>query len=134
VVPPLLVGLDVTLAAPIGPEEIALLEARESPAAAFLAGPLAFHRASSRHVTGAGTQPVHDLLAACALADPGIVTGPIAPLAVDTSGGPAWGTTVVDLRGGHPADSAAGGVFAPWLVGTVADAPRFRSEVRRMLS
>jgi len=133
-VPPLLVGLDVTLAAPIGPDEIALLEARASPAAAFLAGPLAFHRASHGGPAGSDSQPVHDLLAACALADPGIVTGPIAPLAVDAAGGPAWGMTVVDLRGGQRADSTGAAAFAPWLVGTVVDAPRFRSEVRRMLT
>jgi purine nucleosidase len=131
--PPLLVGLDVTLAAPIGPDEIALLEAKGSAAAAFLAGPLAFHRASSGSVAGDGTQPVHDLVAACAVADPGIVTGPIAPLAVDTAGGPAWGMTVVDLRGGHGPDVGAGPGFAPWQVGTLADGQRFRHEVRRML-
>ena len=130
-VPPLLVGLDVTLDAPIGPHEIALLEARGSPAAAFLAGPLASRRDCGR--SGAGTQPVHDLLAACALADPGIVTGPIAPLAVDDGGGPAWGMTVVDLRASRESDLGAGPGFAPWLVGLVADAPRFRNEVRRML-
>ena len=131
-VPPLLVGLDVTLDSPIGPEEIALLEARGSPAAAFLAGPLAARRDRGRR--GAATQPVHDLLAACALADPGIVTGPITLLAVDTAGGPAWGMTVVDLRGSLGADLAAGPGFAPWQVGLVADVHRFRSEVRKMLS
>jgi purine nucleosidase len=133
-VPPLLVGLDVTLAAPIGPEEIALLEAKGTAAAAFLAGPLAFHRARSGSLAGRGTQPVHDLVAACALADPGIVTGPIALLAVDTAGGPAWGMTVVDLRASSDGNLAAGPGFAPWQVGLVADTRRFGAEVRRLLA
>lgn len=132
-VPPLLVGLDVTLAAPLGPEEMALLEARGSLAAAFLAGPLAFHRTSSGSITGAGTQPVHDLLAACALADPELVDGPVAPLAVDNAGGPAWGMTVVDLRPGGGNDAADPG-FAPWQVALTVDRERFRADVRRMLA
>lgn len=128
--PPLLVGLDVTLAAPLGPDEVALLERRRSPAAALLAGPLARRRAEG--MAAAGGQPVHDLLAAMCVSDPGQVGGPLVPLAVDTAGGPAWGMTVADLREPDRKDLEPG--FALWQVALEVDSERFRSKVRRMLA
>ena len=131
--PPLLVGLDVTLDASLGPDEAEVLERRASPAAAFLAGPLAERRRRGE-ATGAEGQPVHDLLAAMCVADAAMVGGPVVPLAVDTAGGPAWGMTVADLReAASTADGLAPG-FGPWQVALEVDVDRFRSKVRRMLA
>jgi purine nucleosidase len=132
-VPPLLVGLDVTLAASLGADEAALIEQRGSPAAAFLAGPLVA-RAGSSGAPGLEGQPVHDLLAATCVADPDQVGGPVVPLAVDVAGGPAWGMTVADLRRhGAPPDELAPG-FGLWQVALEVDVDRFRAKVRRLLA
>jgi len=84
--PPLLVGLDVTHRATLSHEEFELLEQRRSPAAEFLAAPLAFYRTLGSTFTEAGTCPCHDLLAMMAVTDADLVGGPVLPLAVDTGG------------------------------------------------
>ena len=124
--PPLLVGLDATLAATLSPAEIALCGDRRTPAAAFCDGPLHFYR----NVVGgpSGDCACHDLLAVLALEDPEIVRTEVLPVAVDVAGGPAWGATVVDRRRRTVPDAA----FHPWNVALGADPARFRAAARRL--
>ena len=43
--------------------------------------------------------PCHDLLAVLALVEPEVIPeAPVLPLGIDTAGGAAWGSTVVDFR------------------------------------
>lgn len=132
--PPLLVGLDVTLAATLGPHEVTILERRASPAAAFLAGPLTRRWSDDRAIARSAGKPAHDLLAATCVADPAQVGGPVVPLAIDTAGGPAWGMTVTDLRGGDGAGVDLEPGFALWQVALEVEVERFRSKVRTMLA
>jgi purine nucleosidase len=130
--PPLLVGLDVTRQATLTDDHFRLLRSRRNAAAAFLDGPLAFYRQFGSTLTGSEC-PIHDLVAAVALADPDLlVEAPVLPLAVDTAGGPSWGATVVDFRApafarieGSEQDRPAG--FFPWRIALGADVERFRA-------
>jgi purine nucleosidase len=153
-VPPLLVGLDVTLAATLRAQERDLLAARRTPAAAFLAGPLAAYNRRSGTFCPPGETPVHDLLAAMALVLPDLVAAPVLPVAVDTGRSAAWGQTVVDLRvlawqraaaaadgtaqGGVPAGAAdptganAAGDGDPVAVALEVDVEAFRWHVRHL--
>jgi purine nucleosidase len=150
VVPPLLVGLDVTHTATLSHAEFQLLEERRTPAAAFLAEPLAFYRRFASTATAPGC-PCHDLLAVLAAAHPGLVVdAPVLPLAVDTAGGAAWGATVVDFRAAPravsvgDAEMATGGGagsadnqptptgFAPWRIALDVDVDGFRRCVRQL--
>lgn len=135
--PPLLVGLDVTYVATLSEAEFELLGEHRSEAAAFLDGPLRFYRQFGSTFTHPDT-PCHDLLAVMALSDPSVLTEtPVLPLAVDTTGGPAWGATVADRRvlyfsrmEGSDQSRPAG--FAEWRVALSADTDRFRDAVRRL--
>ena len=69
---------------------------------------------------------------------PGLVTGPVLPIAVQDTPGPAWGVVVVDRRvpfferaGSGSAQPVTDG-FSPWELGLEVDVERFRSEVRRL--
>jgi len=127
--PPLLVGLDVTHRATLTDAEFGLLAEHRNDAAAFLDAPLRFYRDGGSRFTG-DECPCHDLLAVLALADPVILTdAPVLPVAVDCGGGPAWGTTVVDLRG---FDAEPG--FSRCRVALDVDVARFRAEVRALFS
>jgi purine nucleosidase len=135
--PPLLVGLDVTLAATLTPSEFDLLAEHRNAAAAFLDAPLRFYREFGSTFTAPGT-PCHDLLTVLAVSRPEIITdAPVLPLAVDCGGDAAWGTTVVDFRAPYFAalegstQSAAEG-FAPWRIALDVDVERFRSCVRAL--
>lgn len=136
---PLLVALDVTLAATITDAEFALLAEHRNAAAAFCDAPLQFFRRFGSTFTQPDT-PVHDLLAVLALADPQVITdAPVVPLAVETAGGPAWGATIADLRAPFFAalegsDQHTPGGFAPWRVALAADVDRFRRSFRRLFS
>ena len=96
--PPLLVGLDATHTATFGPDEVALLDAAATEAAAFCAPLLAFYRRMGGSFCSPGECPCHDLLAAMAVVEPGVVEVADLPAAVVTEPGPAWGHTVVDRR------------------------------------
>jgi purine nucleosidase len=139
--PPLLVGLDVTLQATLTDAEFALVEERRTPAAAFLAGPLAFYRRRGAMFAAPGECPCHDLVAVIAAGHPGVVTGPELTMAVDTGGSAAWGASVVDFRelafarhGAAPTDlsQARDQPGGRWRVGLDVDVGRFRAEVRAM--
>ena len=117
--PPLLVGLDVTMRATLTEAEFALVAEGRTAAARFLAGPLAFYRGARPE------SPCHDLLAMIAAVHPGVVDGPVLPMAVDTGGSAAWGASVVDFRPGG--DFPEG---RPWVVGLDVDVDRFRAAVR----
>jgi inosine-uridine nucleoside N-ribohydrolase len=124
--PPLLIGLDATHVATLGPGELALCAQRRTPAAAFCDRPLRFYRGAVGHPNG--DVACHDLLAVLALEDPAIVDADERPVAVDTAGGPAWGATIVDRRRfGTPPDG-----FARWRVALDADVERFLAAARRM--
>jgi purine nucleosidase len=131
--PPLLVGLDVTYQATITRAELALVAERRTPAAALLAGPIGTYRGS---MFTAGDTPVHDLIAVLAVAHPEIVQVEDLPLAIDTTGGPAWGATIADRRvpylrrAGRMVEVPPG--FFPWQVALGADVERVRAIVRSL--
>jgi purine nucleosidase len=135
--PPMLIGLDVTLAATLRPGEFALLAEHRSAAATFLDAPLRFYRRFGSTFTAPDT-PCHDLLTVLAIAVPEIVEhAPVLPLAVDCGGDAAWGTTVVDFRApyfaaleGSTQSSPEG--FAPWRIALGVDVARFRRCARSL--
>ena len=132
--PPLLVGLDATLAARLSGDDLDAADAGTTPAARMLASPLrayaAFYAATG--LRPEGTFPCHDLLAAVAALDPSVITeSPVVPLAVDTGGSAAWGMTVADLRAA-PQLKPTG--FAPWRVALGADESRLRAAFRSILT
>jgi purine nucleosidase len=132
--PPLLVGLDVTMQATLTQRHFDLLAEHRTPAAAFLDEPLRYYRRFGGIAT-APDAPCHDLVAVLAVADPPVITrAPVLPMAVDTTGGPSWGATIVDSR--IPAEAVAEGSehewppgFYPWRVSLEADVDRFRAHV-----
>jgi purine nucleosidase len=136
--PPLLVGLDVTHRATLREDEFALLAEHRTAAAAFLDEPLRFYRTAGSAFTRPEC-PCHDLLAVLALARPEVLTdAPVLPVAVDCGQGPAWGSTIVDLR----AERSGGAVvahgpdhgFSPVRVALDVDVYAFRAMVRSLLS
>jgi purine nucleosidase len=136
--PPLMVGLDVTHVGTLTDEEFDLAERGLTPAARYLAEPLAFYRRFGGTFCEPGECPQHDLLAVMAAAVPGLVRGPVLPIAVQDTPGPAWGVVVVDRRvpfferaGSGSAQPVTDG-FSPWELGLEVDVERFRSEVRRL--
>ena len=73
-----------------------------------------------------------------AAARPGLVHGPVLPVAVQDTPGPAWGVVVVDRRvpfferaGDGSAQPVTEG-FSPWELGLEVDVDRFRAEVRQL--
>jgi purine nucleosidase len=136
--PPLLVGLDVTHRATLTDEEFALLAEHRTAAAAFLDEPLRFYRTAGDAFTRPDC-PCHDLLAVLAVACPDVITdAPVLPVAVDCGEGPAWGSTIVDLR----AERSAGSVtahgpdlgFSPCRVAIGVDVEAFRRLVQSLFS
>lgn len=132
--PPLLVGLDATLAALTDATHLDLAAEGRTAAARMLAEPMrayAGYYGSSGQVPH-GTFPCHDLLAVVAAVDPAVLTdAPVAPLAVDTGGSAAWGATVADLR--SPLLARRPG-FHPWRVALGVDLDRYRAELVRLLT
>jgi purine nucleosidase len=132
--PPLLVGLDVTLQALYGAEDLALADEGRTVAARFLAGPLRAYAefyARSRQAPS-GDAACHDLLAVLAAVDPTVITdAPVRPLAVDTGGSAAWGATIADFRA--VAQQTRPG-FAPWRVALAVDAPKLRTALHSLLA
>lgn len=135
--PPLMVGLDVTHTGTLTDVEFDLLAERRTPAAAWLDEPLRFYRRFGGTFAPPGECPCHDLLATMAAALPGLVDGPVLPVAVQDAPGPAWGVVVVDRRVPFFERAGSGSVqpvegFRPWQVGLEVDVERFRSEVRSL--
>ena len=136
---PLLVGLDVTARALLGPEDLAAADAggrAGSTAGRFLAGPLE-HYAGYYTRSGQappGWSPCHDLVATMAVVDDELITeAPTVPLAVDTGRSAAWGATVADLRPVPEADESPAG-FTPWRVALDVDVDRFRATFRSLVA
>jgi purine nucleosidase len=135
--PGTLVGLDVTNVATLTAAEFELLGQHRSAAASFMDEPMSWYRRSGGTFSPPGEIPCHDLAAAMVAVDPGLVEAPLLPVEVDTTGGPAWGATIVDLRqplfqrAGHDAVQQ-GGAGATWRVALGIDVGRFRREVRRL--
>lgn len=96
--PPLLVGLDATQTATLGPEDVALLHEERNDAARFVTPLFDFYRVKGGSFCTPGECPCHDLLAAVAAVDPSVVEIAELPATVVTDPGPAWGTTLVDRR------------------------------------
>jgi len=135
--PGLLVGLDVTNRATLTAAEFELLGQQRNAAAAFMDAPHRFYRTFGGTFSPPGETPCHDLAAAMALVDATIVDAPLLPVAVDTTGGPAWGATVADLRQpfferADPGATQSGGDHRRWHVAVEVDIARFRAEVRRL--
>jgi inosine-uridine nucleoside N-ribohydrolase len=137
--PPTLVGLDVTHCAVFTDAHWEALAAARTPAAAFLAGPLAFYRRFAGTFTAHGACPCHDLLATMVAVHPDLVAGPVLPLAVQTAPGPAWGATIADRRApffrraGAGSQQAAPSGFSPWTVALDVDVERYQASVDRLL-
>ncbi len=133
--PPLLVGLDVTMAALLSADvELAAAHASDSVVARFLADPmdgyLAFY--DSVRQTPPGMFPCHDLLAVMAAAEQPVITGVETwPLAVDTGGSAAWGATIADRR---PVPESTLGAFTPWRVAVECDPAPFRHAVQQLFA
>ena len=136
--PPLMVGLDVTHVGTFTDEEFALVAERRTPAARYLAEPLEFYRRFGGTFCEPGECPQHDLLAVMAAVLPGLVSGPVLPVAVQDSPGPAWGVVVVDRRvpfferAGEGSSQPVTDGFSPWELGLEVDVERFRAEVRHL--
>ncbi len=96
-VPPRMVGLDVTLTATMGDAEFAVLDARRTPQAAFMADPFVLYRQMSEVESTEGCAS-HDTLTMMAVAFPELLKYEELPMSVDTAGGAAWGATIVDFR------------------------------------
>lgn len=134
--PPLLVGLDVTQTARLSDDDIALAKEGRTAAAVDLADLLVYYRRFGGGFCPPGEFPSHDALATMAAVLPGLVTGPVLPLAVETHPGPAQGMTVADrrrpffARNGGEQDMPGG--FHPCEVGLEVDAVRFRHEIRAL--
>ena len=134
--PGILVGLDVTNRATLGPQEFELLAQHRSPAAAFLDEPIRFYRRFGSTFSPPRECPQHDLLAAMVWVDPSLVDAPLLPVTVDMGGGAAWGTTVVDLRQplfaqmGDGAEQQGDPRSTLWRVALEVDVAGFRSAVR----
>jgi purine nucleosidase len=130
--PPLLVGLDVTMVATLTEQHFALLAEHRNAAGAFLDAPIRFYRQHGATFT-APDSPCHDLLAIIAAAEPSVIAGaPALPVAVDTGGDAAWGSTIVDFRAPVfertlGADYAPPPGFHPWRIALEADVDRFRA-------
>jgi purine nucleosidase len=126
------VPLDATMDALLTADDVALAAEGRTLAARFLTGPMGFYGAfyAERGAVPPGTMPCHDLLAVMVATDPTyLLEAPVAPLAVDTGGSAAWGTTVADLRA-SPQDTT--GAFHPWSLGLRADVERFRAGFRAL--
>lgn len=131
--PPLLVGLDVTLAARLDADDLARAGEARTLAAQMLAAPLTGYAAfyESTGLQPSGTFPCHDLLAAMAAVDPSILTEVrTLPVAVDTGQSAAWGATVADLRAAPQNDPEG---FHRWRVAVGVDAARFRAGFRSLV-
>lgn len=132
--PPLLVGLDVTMAARLDGSHLALAAEGRTAAARMLADPLVGYAAfyESTGTQPSGTFPCHDLLAAMACVDPSILTSiERMSVAVDTGGSASWGATVADRR---PAPQNEPEGFHPVRVALAVDADRFRAGVESLLA
>ncbi|MBO6726083.1 MAG: nucleoside hydrolase [Rhizobiaceae bacterium] len=135
--PPLMVGLDVTHAATLDDDDFTLLAERRTAAAAFLDEPLHFYRTYGSTFTRPGC-PCHDFLAVLTLVECEVMkNAPVLPLAVCTTPGPAWGSTIVDFRA--PLFAGLGGSeqvqpegFSPWRIALEVDRDRFRDRVRAL--
>ena len=133
---PLLVGLDVTALALLGPDDLAAADAAGSTAGRFLVDPLHYY---ADYYTRSGSAPVgwspcHDLVATIAADDDDLVTdAPTVPLAVDTGRSAAWGATVADLRARPELDEAPAG-FTPWRVALRADIDRFQAAFHALVA
>lgn len=139
--PPLMVGLDVTLVATMGDEEFAVLDAKRTPQAEFMADPFVLYRQLSSIESDEGCAS-HDTLTMMSVEDPEVLTAEELPLVVDTAGGPAWGATVVDFRaewleGGQVpeefrvlAEEQFYGGKARWRIALGVDVDRFRRSIR----
>lgn len=131
--PPLLVGLDVTLRAVLHDEDVELAAEGRTPAGRFLADPLRVYAdfyGRSRQ-TPPNSFACHDLLALLAVVEPAVILdAATVPLAVDTGESAAWGATIADFRAteqfGRPG-------FAPWRVALDADVDRFRAAFRSLV-
>lgn len=92
--PPSLVGLDVTLATPLGPAEVAASARGRSAAARFVADPLAHYTRSyaGTATVPPGGVPCHDLLAVMVALRPEVVTEAVAvrPSLDGRPGGTVW--------------------------------------------
>jgi len=134
--PPVLVGLDATLNAPLSTAFIELAREHRTPAAAYLAEMLAFYAPHGGTFSEPGEFPCHDALATALAVFPERMNGPVLPTAVETNAGPAQGMTVVDrrqpffARGGQAQAMPAG--FHPAQIVMEVDADWFRTEIRHL--
>ncbi len=135
---PLLVPLDVTLAATFTAREFEALAAQHTTAAADLAEPMDFYRVLGSTFSPEGESPCHDLTAVVVAIEPDLVTAPVLPFGVDDAGGLAWGATIVDRRqpffdrAGSASHQGMSAGLAPWRIGLEADVEAIRDRYRTL--
>lgn len=136
VLPPLLVGLDITHRATFTESMLREIESSANPYSRFLAAPLRFYQdAGGTFCEVEGDFPCHDLLGTMAAVLP-VVRGERLPLGVQTGEGPALGATVADLRQPYFARRGGGSIqgddmpFYDWRIGLDVDIEMFRREIR----
>jgi inosine-uridine nucleoside N-ribohydrolase len=115
-----------------------LLRQHRTAATAFLDAPLHYYRRAGSQLIPDSNCPCHDLVAAIAVVDLALVTGPILDVSVDTGGNAAWGSSVADLRP-LAAGSAREAIpfrtaarTAPVEAGLEVDVSRFRDQVMEL--
>lgn len=126
--PVVMIGLDCTHQALIGPDEIAALKGSAAPGARGTVALFDFPERWKPHLYGGRVGfPVHDACVIGYLLDPGAFAGRDCHVAVETSSPLTLGQTVVDWHGKH------GGAPNATVLRDV-DAPRFLGELVRRLS
>ena len=91
-----MVGLDVTMATTLTPEQVDQVR-RTGPVGAQVAAGLDFYEQRYRAMLGHPVIPVHDAVAVVAATRPDLVTTRAAAVTVDTGYGPSRGNTLVDF-------------------------------------
>ena len=143
---PRLVPLDVTTASPVTTTELDALAASAVPGSGLLHQVWESVWPMADLESGGQGLIAHDLLAAMSMVHPELLEWELLPVAVDTGGGSAWGTTVVDRRARilkrAPLDEATRASFevlmgmapARWLIATGVNVGPYRRHVRDWLA
>jgi inosine-uridine nucleoside N-ribohydrolase len=98
-VPVVMVGLDVTRQARIGPDGIERIRDMRSEVAVAVADLLEFFAEFHREQYGWESLPIHDALAVAEVIKPGILETEHMHVGVETQGKLTYGRTVADIRG-----------------------------------
>lgn len=107
-VPIRMVGLNVTRATGIEPDDIARLRTSGKKVAGTIADLLSFYLDRQRERRGATSAPMHDACAIVPYVDASLIEHADARVEIELTGTHTRGMTVCDLRAGLPASAVAG--------------------------